>query len=505
MTTLTEERDVALQYMQQGGGEGGGGKEEDFIDKLDRRSQCTRSSSTTTSNPFIEQLLRGFRGILSPTFSSSPPPPLLDLVDALTTTHNDRLRDSAKQIAHELKRIQTCLYVRLPYRQGSLLRASRQQQREQREEEEEEQQQQQQQQAEGGGRGEGGGGAKKADEVFEQQMWTCNNLVDQLLALEEAGGRLRGYGQEYSERNTGALEEKDAWIKTWQFKLLEQSAEVERTKGELKVMDEEFDTIVLRSFAAPSGEGGSRLSSIPSLPTSPSFPSSLALISTLLDVCRAPEYADLVATRQLKAEQLESKERKRQRIGTNLRLVEAFIALMRVLVEQGRQKVTSQTKRVEREIEQIQSRLYEDLKGEVVAAALRLQHVLEFHEARRERAGKSAKLREHELRQHTSLFGQDTPTETLRLEACVKELRRVVSHSTLSVERAMQRYGFSLFSLPSPLVIPSLRLPYWIGILFHPSSLSPFHTSATKFSGPVSRRPCPSPSPARWVLSFSST
>ena len=43
-----------------------------------------------------------------------------------------------------------------------------------------------------------------------------------------------------------------------------------------------------------------------------------------------------------------------------------------------------------------------------------------------------------ELRQHTSLFGQDTPTETLRLEACVKELRRVVGHSQLAIEKAMQ-------------------------------------------------------------------
>ncbi|KAM3575195.1 hypothetical protein VYU27_002892 [Nannochloropsis oceanica] len=411
------------------------GKEEDLIDLLDRPSQCTRGTTTTTAtNPSIEQLLHGFRGILPPTFSSSPPPPLQDLLDALRTTHKDRLQDSAKQIAHELKKAQTSLHVRLPYRHGALLRASRQRQREQQREKEEQQQQQQ----EGGG-GEGGGGAKKADEVFEQQMWTCNSLIDQLLALEEAGGRLIEYGREYSERNTGALEEKDAWIKTWQFKLLEQSAEVERTKGELRGMDEEFDTIVQRSFAASSEEGGSGLSSIPSLPTSPSFPSSLALVSTLLDVCRAPQYADLVATRQHKAEQLENKERKRQRIGTNLRLVEAFIALLRVLVEQGRQKVTSQTKKVEREIEQIRSRLHGDLKEEVVAAALRLQHVLEFHEARKERAGKSAKLREHELRQHTSLFGQDTPTETLRLEACVKELRRVVSHSTLSIERAMQR------------------------------------------------------------------
>ncbi len=43
-----------------------------------------------------------------------------------------------------------------------------------------------------------------------------------------------------------------------------------------------------------------------------------------------------------------------------------------------------------------------------------------------------------ELRQHTSLFGQDTPTETLRLESCVKELRRVVSHSQMAIEKAMQ-------------------------------------------------------------------
>jgi len=441
------------------------GKEEDLIDLLDRPSQCTRGTTTTTAtNSSIEQLLHGFRGILPPTFSSSPPPPLQDLLDALRTTHKDRLQDSAKQIAHELKKAQTSLHVRLPYRHGALLRASRQRQREQQREKEEQQQQQQ----EGGG-GEGGGGAKKADEVFEQQMWTCNSLVDQLLALEEAGGRLIEYGREYSERNTGALEEKDAWIKTWQFKLLEQSAEVERTKGELRGMDEEFDTIVQRSFAASSEEGGSGLSSIPSLPTSPSFPSSLALVSTLLDICRAPQYADLVATRQHKAEQLENKERKRQRIGTNLRLVEAFIALLRVLVEQGRQKVTSQTKKVEREIEQIRSRLYGDLKEEVVAAALRLQHVLEFHEARKERAGKSAKLREHELRQHTSLFGQDTPTETLRLEACVKELRRVVSHSTLSIERAMQRYVFFLVSLPPPLprhsVLFCLPLLCWMGQL----------------------------------------
>jgi hypothetical protein len=42
-----------------------------------------------------------------------------------------------------------------------------------------------------------------------------------------------------------------------------------------------------------------------------------------------------------------------------------------------------------------------------------------------------------ELRQHTSLFGQDTPTETLRLESCVKELRRVVSHSQMAIEKAM--------------------------------------------------------------------
>ena len=41
-----------------------------------------------------------------------------------------------------------------------------------------------------------------------------------------------------------------------------------------------------------------------------------------------------------------------------------------------------------------------------------------------------------ELRQHTSLFGQDTPTETQRLESCVKELKRVVSCSVEAINKA---------------------------------------------------------------------
>jgi len=147
----------------------------------------------------------------------------------------------------------------------------------------------------------------------------------------------------------------------------------------------------------------------------------------------------MVQARSAQADQLESMERKRQRVATNLRLVESFVALSRALIEQGKARVSAQVVGIEQEIAEVQAKLQENLRTEVVGAAARLQQVLEFYETRKERAGKSAKFREHELRQHTSLFGQDTPTETLRLEACVKELRRVVEHSSLAIEQAMHR------------------------------------------------------------------
>ena len=152
----------------------------------------------------------------------------------------------------------------------------------------------------------------------------------------------------------------------------------------------------------------------PPLPPSSSS-SSLSLVSTLLDLTRLPAYQEMVGERAKKAEQVENKEKKRGRVAGNLRLVESFIALTRVLVECGCARVASRVVGVEEEVGGVRMQVLEGLRGEVVETALALQHVLEFHEARKQRAGKSAKLREHELR---SVFSPTHPPTHPFLSVC---------------------------------------------------------------------------------------
>lgn len=142
---------------------------------------------------------------------------------------------------------------------------------------------------------------------------------------------------------------------------------------------------------------------------------------------------------QAAAEALEKVDKSRAVAATDLRLVECLASLTRVLVESGQSKLTQKVVTLQEEIESIRTQLKAALGTEVVSAAMELQEVLEFHEARKTRASKSAKLREHELRHHMALFGQDTPTETQRLQSCVKELKQVVAHSQTAIEKAMQR------------------------------------------------------------------
>lgn len=407
--------------------------EEKSLDLLGHQTQFfqpTQKEAARRASP-VQDLLRGFRGILGgrrSAPSSAPLPCFRELIEALSTTQADRLEDSARQIAHELRKVQESLRIRLPYQPGALRRASEEQRREM--------QAQEERRSEGGGVGIEGmedrgatGGTPRPDEAFEAEMRRGNQSVDQLLALSDATGQLKAYAHEYVNRNEAMLAEKDAWIQTWRAKLETQDTEVRRSKEELHVMDRQVEELVRQQAGAPSGPA--------SPPLSP--PSSLALVTSLLDLVRASSGHDMVQARSAQADQLESMERKRQRVATNLRLVESFVALSRALIEQGKARVSAQVVGIEQEIAEVQAKLQENLRTEVVGAAARLQQVLEFYETRKERAGKSAKFREHELRQHTSLFGQDTPTETLRLEACVKELRRVVEHSSLAIEQAMHR------------------------------------------------------------------
>lgn len=122
---------------------------------------------------------------------------------------------------------------------------------------------------------------------------------------------------------------------------------------------------------------------------------SLGLVSRLLDITRSEKWRDLVAQRQAAAETLEQKEKRRTRVATNLRLVEAFIALVRVLLDGGRARLARLCVALGEEVETIRGRLRGELKRQVAAAAAKLQALLEFHEARKTRASKSAKLREH--------------------------------------------------------------------------------------------------------------
>jgi hypothetical protein len=132
-----------------------------------------------------------------------------------------------------------------------------------------------------------------------------------------------------------------------------------------------------------------------SMSTSSLGSESLGLVSRLLDITRSEKWRDLVAQRQAAAETLEQKEKRRTRVATNLRLVEAFIALMRVLLDGGRARLARLCVALEGEVEAIRGRLQAELKGQVAGAAAKLQALLEFHEARKTRASKSAKLREH--------------------------------------------------------------------------------------------------------------
>lgn len=50
-------------------------------------------------------------------------------------------------------------------------------------------------------------------------MEACNEVVDQLRALDEAEQRVEEYRHVYLERVQNLVSDKDAWIKTWQIKV----------------------------------------------------------------------------------------------------------------------------------------------------------------------------------------------------------------------------------------------------------------------------------------------
>lgn len=167
--------------------------------------------------------------------------------------------------------------------------------------------------------------------------------------------------------------------------LLDQTTDAERAKKALLELDQRFDELV-RASPSTSMEAASASSA------------SLGLVSRLLDITRSEKWQDLVAQRQAAAETLEQKERRRTRVATNLRLVEGYIALMRVLVDGGKAHVGRRCVALGEEVGGIRARLHGELKGQVAGAAAKLQTLLEFHEARKTRASKSAKLREHGAR-----------------------------------------------------------------------------------------------------------
>ena len=51
-------------------------------------------------------------------------------------------------------------------------------------------------------------------------METCNEVVDQLRALDEAEARVEEYRRHYLERGQALVQDKDAWIKTWHAKVV---------------------------------------------------------------------------------------------------------------------------------------------------------------------------------------------------------------------------------------------------------------------------------------------
>jgi hypothetical protein len=61
-------------------------------------------------------------------------------------------------------------------------------------------------------------------------MEACNEVVDQLRAVDEAEGRVEEYRRMYLEHGQALVADKDAWIKTWQAKVSERAGRA-RAKG----------------------------------------------------------------------------------------------------------------------------------------------------------------------------------------------------------------------------------------------------------------------------------
>ena len=55
--------------------------------------------------------------------------------------------------------------------------------------------------------------------IPQTRMEACNEVVDQLRALDEAEARVEEYRRHYLERGQALVQDKDAWIKTWHAKV----------------------------------------------------------------------------------------------------------------------------------------------------------------------------------------------------------------------------------------------------------------------------------------------
>ena len=93
--------------------------------------------------------------------------------------------------------------------------------------------------------------------------------------------------------------------------------------------------------------------------------SSLALVSRLLDITRSEQWRDLVSARGAAAETLEGKEKRRAKVATNLRLVEVFVSLMRVLADGGTALLARACAGFAEEVAGIRGKLQGELKGQV--------------------------------------------------------------------------------------------------------------------------------------------
>lgn len=98
--------------------------------------------------------------------------------------------------------------------------------------------------------------------------------------------------------------------------------------------------------------------------------SSLALVSRLLDITRSEQWRDLVAARGAAAETLEGKEKRRAKVATNLRLVEGFVSLMRVLADGGTALLARACAGFAEEVAGIRGKLQGELKGQVRGEAV---------------------------------------------------------------------------------------------------------------------------------------